>query len=253
MRIALLTDLHANREALTACLAHAGQQKADRYAFTGDFVGYGADPAWVVDTVMDYVARGAVAVQGNHDYSVTRDMRPQMHAEAREVIDWTRRQLDATQLDFLAALPLTQEQDNMLFVHASAHDPIKWEYVTGPAEAERSLRATRSRMVFSGHVHAPALYRRRAEDGRMGAYLPGASAPAAGIRVALRPQDQYLVIPGAVGQPRDGNCAACYALYDDVARELCFFRVPYDYGAAARRVIASGLPIVFAMRLIEGI
>jgi diadenosine tetraphosphatase ApaH/serine/threonine PP2A family protein phosphatase len=247
MRLALLTDLHANREALEACLAHAETQKADQYAFTGDFVGYGADPAWVVDTVMEYVSRGAVAVQGNHDYSVTRATRPQMHAEAREVIDWTRGQLGAEQLAFLATLPLTEQRGNMMFVHASAHDPIKWEYVTGLEEAERSLKATHSRMVFCGHVHMPALYR-RADDGRMGRHTPEA-----GARIAIKPQHQYLVIPGAVGQPRDGNCAACYALYDDVTRELSFFRVPYDHGAAARRVIAAGLPIVFAMRLVEGI
>jgi diadenosine tetraphosphatase ApaH/serine/threonine PP2A family protein phosphatase len=220
MRLALLTDLHANREALTACLAHAAQQKADQYAFTGDFVGYGADPAWVVDTVMDYVLQGAAAVQGNHDYSAVHATRPQMHAEARQVIEWTRGQLNAAHLAFLAGLPLT---------------------------AERSLRATHSRMVFCGHVHTPALYR-RADDGRMGGHTP-----VPGTRIAIKPQHQYLVIPGAVGQPRDGNCAACYAIYDDVARELTYFRVPYDHGAAARRVIAAGLPIVFAMRLIEGI
>ena len=247
MRIALLTDLHANREAVTACLAHAEQQNADQYAFTGDFVGYGADPGWVVDTIMDYVARGAVAVQGNHDLSVTREARPQMHAEAREVIEWTRGQLGPAQMAFLAGLPLTQELGNLMFVHASAHEPAKWEYVTGLDEAERSLRATRSKMVFCGHVHAPALYR-RGDDGRMGSH-----SPAPGTPVPIQPQHQYLVIPGAVGQPRDGNCAACYALYDDSARELTYFRVPYDHGAAARRVIASGLPIVFAMRLIEGI
>ena len=247
MRLALLTDLHANREAVEACLAHAGQQGADSYAFTGDFVGYGADPAWVVDTVMGYVARGAVAVQGNHDYSVTRPARPQMHAEAREVIEWTRGQLNDAQLAFLAGLPLTKEQGNMLFVHASAHEPVKWEYVTGVEEAERSLRATHSRLVFSGHVHAPALYR-RADDGRMGAHTP---TPAK--RIPVHPQHQYLVIPGSVGQPRDGNCAACYAIYDDAARTLNYSRIPYDHGAAARRVISSGLPIVFAMRLIEGI
>ncbi len=246
MRLALLTDLHANREALAACLAHAAQQGVDQYAFTGDFVGYGADPGWVVDTVMDHVARGALAVQGNHDLSVTRATRPQMHAEAREVIEWTRSQLTAEQLGFLEALPLTRELGNMLFVHASAHEPGKWEYVSGLEQAERSLRATRSRMVFSGHVHAPALYR-LADDGRMGAHQPGTA------RIPIRPQHQYLVIPGAVGQPRDGNCAACYALYDDAARALTYFRVPYDHGAAARRVIASGLPIVFAMRLVEGI
>jgi diadenosine tetraphosphatase ApaH/serine/threonine PP2A family protein phosphatase len=247
MRLALLTDLHANREALTACLAHAGQQGADQYAFMGDFVGYGADPAWVVDTVMAYVARGAIAVQGNHDYSVTRPARPQMHAEAREVIEWTRGQLSPAQLDFLAALPLTRQQGGLLFVHASAHEPIKWEYVTGVEQAERSLRATPSKIVFSGHVHAPALYR-RADDGRVGKHQPQA-----GSRIVLEPQHQYLAIPGAVGQPRDANNAACYALYDDAARELSFFRVPYDHGAAARRVIGAGLPIVFAMRLVEGI
>ncbi len=247
MRLALLTALHANREALEACLAHARQQGADRYAFTGDFVGYGADPAYVVDTVMAHVADGAIAVQGNHDYSVTRETRAQMHAEAREVIEWTRGQLNAAQIAFLAGLPLVAELGNMTFVHASAHEPIKWEYVTGLEEAERSLRATHARMVFSGHVHAPALYR-RADDGRMGSH-----APAAGARVPIQPQHQYLVIPGAVGQPRDGNCAACYALYDGQKRELSYFRIPYDHGAAARRVIAAGLPIVFAMRLIEGI
>jgi diadenosine tetraphosphatase ApaH/serine/threonine PP2A family protein phosphatase len=247
MRLALLTDLHANREAFEACLAHAERQQVDQYAFTGDFVGYGADPAWVVRTVMDYVSRGAVAVQGNHDYSVVRPVKPQMHAEAREVIEWTRSQLNQEQMAFLANLPLTQKHGNAFFVHASAYDPVRWEYVTGVEEAERSLKASRSRIVFSGHVHAPALYR-RADDGRMGRHVPEA-----GRRIPLQPQHQYLVLPGAVGQPRDQNNAACYAVFDDEAREIAYFRVPYDHGAAARKVIAAGLPIVFAMRLVEGI
>ena len=246
MRLAILTDLHANREAVSACLTHAEAQGADQYAFTGDFVGYGADPAWVVDTVMAYVARGAVAVQGNHDLAATHVAPAHMHAEAREVIAWTRRQLSEAQITFLAGLPLTRSLGELQFVHASAHQPAAWEYVTGLAQAERSLRASTARMVFSGHVHAPALYR-LADDGRIGAHKPDAK------RVPVGPQHRYLVIPGAVGQPRDGNSAACYALYDDVTSELAFFRVPYDHGAAARRVIAAGLPIVFAMRLIEGI
>jgi diadenosine tetraphosphatase ApaH/serine/threonine PP2A family protein phosphatase len=252
MRLAHLTDLHANREALEACLAHAAGQGVDQYAFTGDFVGYGADPGWVVDTVMEHVARGAVAVQGNHDYAVTHETsrepgRPGMHAEARETIAWTRAQLDPGQLAFLAALPLVQQHGHAFFVHASAHDPARWEYVLGVDDAERSLRASRSRIVFSGHVHAPALYR-RADDGRMGRHVPEA-----GQRIALQPQHQYLVLPGAVGQPRDQNNAAAYAIFDDAAREITYFRVPYDHGAAARKVIAAGLPIVFAMRLVEGL
>jgi diadenosine tetraphosphatase ApaH/serine/threonine PP2A family protein phosphatase len=252
MRLALLTDLHANREAVEACLAHAERQQVDQYAFTGDFVGYGADPAWVVRTVMDYVGRGAVAVQGNHDYAVTRPVRRDaasapMHAEAREVIEWTRGQLEPEQMAFLAELPLTQKHGNAFFVHASAHDPIRWTYVTGVEEAERSLKASHSHIVFSGHVHAPALYR-HAIDGRMGVHVPQA-----GQCIGLQPEHRYLVLPGAVGQPRDQNNAACYAVFDDEARAITYFRVPYDHGAAARKVIAAGLPIVFAMRLVEGI
>ena len=247
MRLALLTDLHANREAFSTCLAHAAEQRVDQYAFTGDFVGYGADPAWVIDTVMAYVERGAIVVQGNHDLFASRDARPQMHQEAREVIEWTRGQLNPQQIGFLAELPLTVERGNMLFVHASANDPIKWEYVTNIEKAEISLRATHSKLVFCGHVHKPALYR-RGDDGRMGQATATPGQP-----IKLQPQHQYLIIPGSVGQPRDNNCAACYAIYDDVKRELTYFRLPYDHGAAARRVIASGLPIVFAMRLIEGI
>ena len=247
MKLALLTDIHANREAFTACLAHAESQGADQYAFTGDFVGYGADPAWVIDKVMAYVDQGAIVVQGNHDLAATHEARSSMHAEAREVIAWTRGQLSPAHVAFLAELPLTREINGMLFVHASANNPGKWHYVTGIDEAETSLFATDCQLVFSGHVHAPALYR-RAGDGKMGAH-----APTPGKRITLQPQHQYLVIPGSVGQPRDANNAACYAIYDDVACELVFFRVPYDFGAAARRVIAAGLPIVFAMRLIEGI
>jgi diadenosine tetraphosphatase ApaH/serine/threonine PP2A family protein phosphatase len=248
MRIALLTDLHANSEALTACLAHAALQKVDQHAFLGDFVGYGGEPAAVVDTVMRHVAAGAIAVQGNHDYFATCGERPNMHAEAREVIAWTRTQLGEAQQAFLAELPLTAQLGNILFVHASAHAPHEWEYVTGVEQAERSLRAARSsRIVCSGHVHAPALYR-RADDGKVGSHTPAAGKP-----IALQPQHQYLVIPGACGQPRDGNASACYAVFDDRSRELTYHRVPYDNGGAARKVIAAGLPIVFAMRLVEGI
>lgn len=247
MRIALMTDLHANREAVEACLAHAQARGADQYAFTGDLVGYGADPGWVVDTVMDYVSRGAIVVQGNHDYFATQPVRPQMNPEAREALEWTRDHLTPEHCAFLAGLPLVAELDKLLFVHASAHEPEKWEYVKGVEQAERSLRATSARVVFSGHVHAPALYR-RADDGRMGKHVPSSSEP-----IVLRPQHQHLVLPGSAGQPRDGNCASCYALYDDETREVCYFRVPYDHGAAARRVISEGLPLVFAMRLIEGL
>lgn len=247
MRLALFADLHANRQALEACLAHAAAQGADRHAFLGDLVGYGGDPAWVVDTVMAHVARGALAVQGNHDQAMVQPPDGELPYEMAAMLDWTRGQLSPSQQAFLAGLPLTQALGSLLCVHASAAAPARWEYVNGVEPAGRSLRATDSRIVFSGHVHVPALYR-LAADGRVGHH-----APQPGVALRLAPQHRHLVLPGALGQPRDANNAACYALYDDAAHTLCYFRVPYDHGAAARQVIARGLPMVYAMRLVEGI
>jgi diadenosine tetraphosphatase ApaH/serine/threonine PP2A family protein phosphatase len=247
MLTAILTDIHANRHALTACLDHAKQHHAKKYAFLGDFVGYGADPAWVIDTVSSFVKQGAIAVMGNHDHAILHDPGKRMHLEAREVIDWTRGQLNHAQLDFLRTLPMSVSRDGILYVHASADMPETWGYITDTSEAAKSMKATSDRIIFSGHVHMPALYR-TAEDGKVGAQLP-----TPGKINLLRPQHQYLALPGSVGQPRDNNPMSCYALFNDQTRELTYFRVPYDISGAARRVIETGLPIVFAMRLIEGI
>ena len=122
MLLAVLTDLHANREALEACLAHAQERSADQYAFLGDLVGYGADPAWVIDTVMAYVNRGAYVLMGNHDLGVLQDGRKDMNPNARFVVEWTRQQLDQGQLDFIRDLPMQFEiEDNLLCMPMPGH------------------------------------------------------------------------------------------------------------------------------------
>lgn len=247
MLIALLTDLHANREALSACLAHAEERQAARYVFLGDLVGYGAEPGWVIDTVMNYVAHGGLAVLGNHDAAVIDPAASHMHAEARKAIDWTRAQLTPTQLDFLRKLPLTAEANDCLFVHASAFAPEQWEYITGINEAIRSMHATHCRVTFCGHVHEPALYN-LSGTGKVSAFTPAGDSS-----IPLSSHRRWLVIPGAVGQPRDGNPAACYALYDDVRGDLTYFRVPYDCAAAAEKIRDAGLPEQFGRRLEQGI
>ena len=246
MRIAVITDLHANREAVQAVLDHAAEQQIDRYAFLGDFVGYGADPAWVVDLVRGHVRRGAFAVRGNHDAAVVRGSLPSMRIDARLVVDWTRAQLDAEQLAFLAGLPLSQASGELLYVHANAYDPPAWDYVQGRAEAVRSMHATTARVTFCGHMHAPRLYH-LSVLGKAGDFvpLPGATIPLLASR-------RWLVIPGSVGQPRDGNPAACYAVFEDTRAELTYWRVPYDVEAAGARIVAAGLPPTLASRLVEG-
>jgi len=246
MRIALLTDLHANREALEAVLQHAAGERVDRHALLGDFVGYGADPAWVVDRVRELVATGALALLGNHDEAVVRGSRPSMRLDARDAIDWTRERLDGEQLAFLARLPLTQTEGPVLYVHANAWDPGKWAYIESRHDAVRSLHATASRYTFCGHMHEPMLYH------LSGTGKAGEFRPVPGIAIPVPPHRQWLAIPGSVGQPRDNNPAACYAVFDADVALLTYHRVAYDHEATAAKVRAAGLPQTLAERLIDG-
>ncbi|WP_088281557.1 metallophosphoesterase [Ideonella sp. A 288] len=246
MKTALLADLHANREAVEAVMDHARAQGAQAWVFLGDFVGYGADPGWVVDLVRDHVQRGALAVQGNHDEAVVRGAGPSMRPDARYVVEWTRAHLDAGQIDFLAGLPLVQQRGDHLYVHANAWNPPAWEYVLGRAEAQRSLAATGCRYTFCGHMHGPRLYN-LSGAGKLGDFVP-----TSGMAIPVPPHRQWLAIPGSAGQPRDGNPAACYAIFDDDAGMLTFHRVPYDHDGAGAKILAAKLPQRLATRLVDG-
>lgn len=246
MKIALITDLHANREAVEAVLAHAQSQAAARYALLGDFVGYGADPGWVVDKVRELVAQGAAAVMGNHDQAVVQGPLPTMIPEARHAVEWTRAQLSGAQLDFLASLPMTAGGGDRLYVHANAYAPGEWGYITGRMEAVRSLQATSARYTFCGHMHEPRLYHLTG-TGKTGDFVPMAGTP-----IPLSHQRRWLVIPGSTGQPRDGNPAACYALFETDSATLTFHRVPYDVAGASAKIRQAGLPPRLADRLHHG-
>ena len=246
MKLALVADLHANREAVTAVMAHAREQGAERFAFLGDFVGYGADPGWVVDMVREQVALGALAVLGNHDAAAVHGPLPSMVADARAAIEWTQAHLDAGQRAFLAKLPMSLTEHGALFVHANAWAPGDWAYIETRGEAVRSMHATDCRLTFCGHMHVPALYH-LSEIGKAGDF-----GPTPGTAVPLSEQRRWLAVPGSAGQPRDGDPAACYAMFDTGARTLAFHRVPYDHDGAAAKVRASGLPAGLAERLIHG-
>jgi len=246
MKLALITDIHANREAFEACLEQAHLHGADRIALLGDFVGYGADPAWVVEQVRDLVSQGAIAVKGNHDEAVVQGPSPNLIEDARRVISWTRGQLNEQQLDFLGALSYSRELGSCLFVHANAFAPSDWEYVLGRTEAVRSMHATHCRHTFVGHVHQPTLYH-LSSTGKIADFTP-----VPGVAVPVPSHRQWLAIPGSCGQPRDGNPAACWAMFDDAHHTLTFHRVPYDHEATAAKIIAAGLPRALGDRLHAG-
>ena len=277
MRYALISDIHGNREALAAVLEDAAGRGVQRYVVLGDVVGYGPDPAWCISRVREMEAAGAVVIQGNHDAAIAgsaRDMNP----VARAAIDWTRPRLSPEDRAWLEALPLTVSgivteaasgadtetisgaasgaaseaasgagfAGEMLFTHASAHCPADWIYITSERGAMASFRSAQARLIFCGHVHVPALYSYD-HNGRTHCHQVKPGAP-----VPLLSSRRWLAVAGSVGQPRDGNAAAGWLLFDSATTELSFRRTPYDVALTAQKIRAAGLPGALAERLSEG-
>lgn len=245
MLVALFADIHGNREALEACLDHAARAGADRLVFLGDMVGYGADPQWVVETVMRAADRGAMVLQGNHDAAIKVGTGG-MNGSAATAIAWTKCTLNAEAKEYLASLPLEIEDEDRLYVHAEASNPPRWLYVTDAEVARRSLEATRAQATFCGHVHTPCVY------GITATAKVTRFTPIPGVPIPLVRPRQWLAVLGAVGQPRDHNPAACYGMLDTANATMSWVRVPYDIATAAGKIRAAGLPDGLAQRLFEG-
>jgi diadenosine tetraphosphatase ApaH/serine/threonine PP2A family protein phosphatase len=243
--LAIFSDIHANRQAFGACLDAARAGGAERMILLGDYVGYGADPEWTVDTVMGLGDAGAVAVLGNHDHAVGTTSET-LNAQAQAAIEWTRGRLGPEQRRFLAELPLTAQDDDRLYVHSEASSPPRWRYVQSATDAARSMMATSAHVTLCGHIHRPALYSISAA-GKMTSFVP-----VAGVPIQLLPGRNWLAVLGSVGQPRDGNPAACFAMFDTRAYEITYCRVPYDVETAAGRIRGNGLPLWLAERLLVG-
>ncbi len=243
--LAVFADIHANRQAFSACLDFARARGAQRMILLGDYVGYCADPEWTVETVMGLVNDGAMAVRGNHDNAISAPSEI-MNAEAQAAIEWTRGRLSAAHRRFLAELPMTLQEDDRLYVHSGASSPERWRYVQSTADAARSIAATDAHVTFCGHIHLPSLYSMSAAA-KMTSFIP-----TAGVPVQLMGGRRWLAVLGSVGQPRDRNPAAAFAMLDTEARELTYCRVPYDVEAAAQRIRDNGLPLWLADRLMVG-
>lgn len=252
MKIALLSDIHANAQALQACLAHAREEGAQRFAVLGDLVGYGGDPVAVVEQVAGLVGQGAaVAVLGNHD-ALALDPPAVPRQRGEQGAQWTHAQLGEAHRGFLRGLPLTARlSPDALLVHASADGPQRWHYIVDAQGAERSLSAAAQQdaavhYVFSGHVHEQALYF-MTRTAKLMAFMPQPGVP-----IPVPAHRRWLAIAGSVGQPRDGDARAMYALFDADAQQITFHRVDYDVTAAAAAIRAAGLPPFDADRLERG-
>lgn len=246
MLIALFADVHANLEALNACLSHARSRGAQRFAFLGDLVGYGADARAVVEVIGRHADQGALVLKGNHDEAIDRSA-GYFNDASQAALQWARDTLSAEQKRFLSGLPLLAREATVCYVHASAAGPERWEYIDSPAAAGRCLEANDACYTFCGHVHDQVLYFQTGQ-GRMSEFRPHP-----GTAIPVRGHRRWLGIVGSVGQPRDRNPAAAYTLFDPDREELTFLRVPYDAAAAAAKIRACGLPASLAYRVELGI
>ena len=249
MKLALLSDVHANLQALQACLADARGRGATQYAFLGDQVGYGGDPGPVLDIVMDLARQGAWVLRGNHDAAAVNPSQTGDRADLAGAAA-TFARLSPAQRDFLSGLPLVITHEFMCLVHASVREPQRWEYVQDSMGAAASLQAAEdsgATHVFGGHVHEQRLF----FYGAVGKVMP--FEPTAGVAVPLWRHRSWLATVGSVGQPRDGRPEAMYALFDTESMQMTFLRVPYDLQAAAQSILQAGLPAENAQRLAQGL
>ncbi|MDO8577842.1 MAG: metallophosphoesterase family protein [Dehalococcoidales bacterium] len=243
MRYAILSDIHANLEAFTAVLNDLSKRGIDSIWCLGDIVDYGPDPCGCL-----YLLRRQkyVAVPGNHDLAAigvidTADFVP----DAVESNRWTREQLQASHIEFLSSLPSVIEEEDFTLVHASPRDPI-WEYLNSADRARENLPYFKSPFCLFGHTHRPVIFRCLKNGSCVTAdFSEEADFSLEGGRLFLN--------PGSVGQPRDGDPRASYAVYDSETKTIRLCRVPYDVAATQSKMLKNKLPPGLILRLSYGL
>lgn len=250
MRYAVLSDIHSNLEALTAVMERLADERVDRYLCLGDAIGYGADPMACLERLQQ---SHAVMVAGNHEMGCVGKLDLGWFNEAAcTALTWTRDQLSVTELDWLRRLPLMTTEDAFTLVHATLRHPQRFEYLADLAQAVDTMAVCQTLMCLTGHTHVPGVIEYDRTQHRPVRVLASAQELAE-ISWSNEPDTRrYLLNPGSVGQPRDGDARASYAIIDTQRRSLSIHRIPYDVAMAQRKIRAAGLPPFLADRLAIG-
>lgn len=245
MRIAAITDIHSNLPALEAVLAATEAAEVEEVWCLGDVVGYGVEPDACASLVREHCA---ICLVGNHDLAVLGSLDIASFSEAAALaVEWTRAKVSDGTLEFLRELDPQGERGGIGLFHASPRDPV-WEYVLSGEQANAGMDASAQRIGLIGHSHVALFFSRRnsgEEDETRGAQASD------GALLDLS-QGDWLLNPGSVGQPRDGDPRAAWLELDSEAETACFHRVPYDIERAAAPIAEAGLPSRLADRLYTG-
>jgi predicted phosphodiesterase len=246
MRYLVLTDIHANLEALDACLADARPRGFDHTLVLGDLVGYGGDPNGVVERVQSLDA--TAIVRGNHDkVACGLEQAEGFNAVAKSAAKWTLDVLTPAYREWLAALPEgpIDIDETVEICHGSPFDEDA--YIFDELDAVRALKVSNRPLCLFGHTHYPVIFELSDES-----FDSVGSASAPQLQVQMKPGCKYLINPGSVGQPRDGDPRAAYAIVDTKQRRVEMYRVKYAVEEAQNKVLKAGLPDVLAQRLAVG-
>ncbi len=237
-----MSDIHANMAALDAVMDNAGRMGGfDRCWVLGDTVGYGPQPNECLERV---AALEAVAVAGNHEAAaVGRIPLSDFNAFAAAAAMWTADQLTERSIRYINSLPLVVSDEDFTLVHGSPRDPV-WEYMVSTGQARASLQHFSTTGCVTGHTHVPAVMLLNSENGEMVSPMPGAVVPL--------DSERFYVNPGSVGQPRDSDPRAAYAIIDTARGTAEFRRVPYDIAATQSLMAKAGLPGPLISRLERG-
>lgn len=247
MRLAIIADIHSNLEALESVLACIDQERVEAILNLGDLVGYNASPNECLGLLK---SRQVWSLAGNHDLALFDSERAQhFNIIAYQALMWCRQQVRQEFLDFLQNLPLVREQaGSFLACHGTPTSPDT--YIAYHFQGKRALKQLQGhlnlRVCFFGHTHRRALWYR---DIRGKVALQQITQP----KLVLSPEGHYLINPGSVGQPRDGNPEAAYAIFDDEDFSVHFKSAAYDIAKAQSRILAAGLPPFLAERLAQGV
>lgn len=239
MKYAILGDIHSNLEAFQAVLADAQEQKVTHYACVGDIVGYNANPRECLKLVQEL---NCLAVRGNHDHYCSHDEDLNgFHPLAADAVDWTRQQLSEEQRQYLRKLKFMAPVESFTVVHSTLDTPEMWGYVFDTLEAEANFNYQTSSVCFFGHTHVPLAFE-KADTVRGGLYT----------RIKVTMGRKYFINVGSVGQPRDGDPRAAYAIYDMRSNLIELRRVPYDFKLTQKKILNAGLSERMASRLAVG-
>lgn len=243
MKYFIVSDIHSNIQALDAVLKHRGEHYPDSVLIClGDIVGYGANPAECITAVFDSTNN---VIMGNHDSGTAgiTDIAC-FNSYAREAILWTRKTLPSNMLNHLKRLPLKQDMHKFVTVHASLGAPEKWHYINSVYRAQDEMNMQSHQIVFSGHTHIPALFIKGDNGVKM---IDDFS------HCELNDHELYIVNPGSVGQPRDGDSRASAIVYDSDAKTIKKIRIEYNMEKAQYAIREAGLPEYLAQRLEKGL